>query len=46
MVGSDQNESKAKRKAHNIKKPMNPAMSSASDCMVAPVVAERSGSAL
>jgi hypothetical protein len=46
MVGSDQKESKAKRKAHNIKKPINPAISSASVCIVAPMVAERSGSAL
>jgi len=46
MVGSGQNESKAKRKAHNIKKPTNPAISSASVCMAAPVAAERGGSAL
>jgi hypothetical protein len=46
MVSNPQNESKAKRKAHNIKKPMNPAISSASVCMAAPMVAERGGSAL
>jgi hypothetical protein len=42
MVGSDQNESKAKRKAHIIKKPINPAISSASVCMAVPSLVIRS----
>jgi hypothetical protein len=46
MVGSDQKRKRAKKKAHKSTAPKAPTSISKRVCMVAPMVAERSGSAL